>query len=186
VNEGAFVRLVGERVVIRRFTGDDAHALAGYRSKDEVARYQTWSNFGVDDATALITEMEASEVEPGRWYQVAIEAHGELVGDIGYLLDQREYSTARIGYSLDPDHQGRGLAGEAVTVFLDWAFAAHRLHRVIASVDPRNTPSTRLLERLGFRREAHHVEAIWFKGEWADDLVYAMLDREWRALRGGG
>jgi RimJ/RimL family protein N-acetyltransferase len=183
VNEASFVRLVGDRVVIRRFQPDDAAPLSAYRSKPEVSRYQTWSEFGTEEASNLITEMGQAEPAAGQWYQLAIEAHGQLIGDLGYLLDQREHATARIGYSLDPAHQGQGLATEAVVLFLDWAFAAHRLHRVIASVDPRNVRSTGLLQRLRFRLEAHHVEAIWFKGEWADDLVYAMLDHEWRALR---
>ena len=46
----------------------------------------------------------------------------------------------------------------------------------------RNAASARVLERLGMRREAHFVENEWLKGEWTDELVYAMLDREWRAL----
>jgi RimJ/RimL family protein N-acetyltransferase len=46
--------------------------------------------------------------------------------------------------------------------------------------DDRNTAVQRLLERLGFRCEARHVEADWFKGEWTTLRVYAILDREWR------
>lgn len=185
MSEASFVRLVGDRVVIRRLEPADAGPLAAYRSVPEVSRYQTWTSFDLAQAEALIEEMASVEPGPGQWYQLAIEARGELVGDLGYLIDQREHATARIGYSLDPAHQGQGLATEALVVFLDWAFPAHRLHRVIASVDPRNTRSSALLERLGFRREAHHVEALWFKGEWADDLVFAMLDREWRSFRAG-
>jgi len=33
------------------------------------------------------------------------------------------------------------------------------------------------------REEAHFVEDLWFKGEWADTGIYAVLDREWRAGR---
>ncbi len=53
------------------------------------------------------------------------------------------------------------------------------LHRIIGRCDARNTASARLMERLGMRREAHFRENEWFKGEWGDELIYAMLDREW-------
>ena len=54
-------------------------------------------------------------------------------------------------------------------------------HRAFASVDPRNAPSIALFERAGFRKEAHHVESLWLMGEWVDDVILALLAREWRA-----
>ena len=54
------------------------------------------------------------------------------------------------------------------------------LHRVIRRTEARNVASARVLEKLGMRREAHLVENEWVNGEWQSELVYAMLDREWR------
>ena len=56
------------------------------------------------------------------------------------------------------------------------------MHRVIGRVEPRNVASARVLEKLGMRREAHLIENEFVKGEWQSELVYAMLDREWRAI----
>ena len=64
---------------------------------------------------------------------------------------------------------------------LDYAFGVLKLHRVRAELDPRNTGSVALCLRLGMREEAHFVEDMWFKGEWGDTGVYAILDREWAA-----
>jgi RimJ/RimL family protein N-acetyltransferase len=55
-----------------------------------------------------------------------------------------------------------------------------KLHRLSATADPRNLASVKLLERLGFRKEAHFVKSLWFKGEWADDVVYGLLREEWK------
>ena len=41
--------------------------------------------------------------------------------------------------------------------------------------------SVALLERLGMRREGHLRESTWAKGEWTDDLVYALLHDEWQS-----
>ena len=69
---------------------------------------------------------------------------------------------------------------------LHLAFDDLGLHRVFARVDARNTASARLAARLGMRQEAHLVENEWFKGEWTDELDFALLSREWpsRALDG--
>ena len=58
------------------------------------------------------------------------------------------------------------------------------MHRVVAELDPRNTPSIRLCRRLGMREEAHFVQDLWFKGAWADTGVFAMLESEWPAVAG--
>lgn len=65
----------------------------------------------------------------------------------------------------------------------DYAFFTLDLHRITATTDVLNTPSYTLLERLGFRREGHYLENVWFKGAWGDEYLYAMLQREWRLRR---
>ncbi len=52
-------------------------------------------------------------------------------------------------------------------------------HRIIASIDPINIASIKLIERLGFRKEAHFIESLFFHGQWVDDLIYALLEKEW-------
>jgi RimJ/RimL family protein N-acetyltransferase len=61
-----------------------------------------------------------------------------------------------------------------------FGFEAMGFHRVIGRAEARNTASVRVLEKLGMRREAHLVENEWVKGEWQSEVVYAMLEHEWR------
>jgi aminoglycoside 6'-N-acetyltransferase len=68
------------------------------------------------------------------------------------------------------EHQGHGYATEAV----------RRKHRITAYCDSRNATSIALLERRAMRREGHLRESTWAKGEWTDDLVYALLRHEWQ------
>jgi len=68
-----------------------------------------------------------------------------------------------------------------MAVAFDYLFDALGKHRDYAAVDPRNAPSIRLLDCLGMRREEHFRESLWDKGEWCDDLVFAILEDEWRA-----
>jgi RimJ/RimL family protein N-acetyltransferase len=85
------------------------------------------------------------------------------------------------GITLAPAFQRRGYASEALRALLHLAFDTLGKHRVYASIDPRNAASLALFERAGFRREAHHVESLWLMGEWVDDVILAMLAREWRS-----
>jgi RimJ/RimL family protein N-acetyltransferase len=83
---------------------------------------------------------------------------------------------------LHPEHHGRGLAGEAAAVLLRLGFEDLGLHRVIGRFDGRcdgrNTASAKVMERLGMRREAHFRQNELVKGEWCDELVYAILAEE--------
>ncbi len=69
---------------------------------------------------------------------------------------------------------------------LGLGFDGLRLHRITGSCAAQNAPSARLMERLGMRREAHFVHNEIVKGAWGDELVYAILEHEWRGRTGPG
>jgi RimJ/RimL family protein N-acetyltransferase len=171
------------RLLLRPFRLADAETLAAYRSDPLVAAYQSWDTpYRLEQATALIHELaEVQPGIPGAWFQIAIEerASGALLGDCVFCVLAEEPHQAEIGYTLARQHQGAGYASEAVRALLGYLFGTLGLHRVRAICDERNRASQRLLERLGMRREAHFVEYVWHKGEWASDYWYAMLRREW-------
>jgi RimJ/RimL family protein N-acetyltransferase len=60
-------------------------------------------------------------------------------------------------------------------------FGALGKHRASAVIDADNQPAAALFRRLGFRREGHFIENVWFKGAWGSEDVFALLSREWRA-----
>ena len=168
------------RAVLRAFTDADAPALAAYRDDPAVARFQDWHlPYTLEDARELIAgQAGQSGPAPSSWYQIAIDHHGELAGDLAVGLDDTG-KLAMLGYSLRADRQGIGLATEAVAAFVDRLFETG-VHRVAATLDPANVASARLLERLGFRYEGRGVKMALVRGEWADDDRYALLraDRE--------
>src|SRR5271170_2493363 len=74
-------------------------------------------------------------------------------------------------------------ATEAVRLLVGYLFARGK-HRVTACCDARNAASVAVLERLAMRREGHLRQSTWAKGEWTDDLLYALLHDEWQTGRG--
>ena len=106
-----------------------------------------------------------------------------MIGELMLRLKSAESRQGEIGWSIHPDVQGRGLATEAAAELLRLGFEELGLHRIQAEADSRNQPSRRVMEKLGMRCEAEFVEAELFKGEWAGDVIYAILESEWRARR---
>lgn len=172
------------RLALRVMRLADAEVLASYRNLPDIARYQDWQlPFGVDEARRTLGGQDlADDAMAGGWTQIAIERDGRVVGDLALGLAQP--GIAHLGYTLAPDHQGNGYAVEAAGALVDAVFARTEVHRVVASLDPENHASMRVLEQLGFRYEGTARSAEPIRGEWVDDMRFALLraDRaEWLA-----
>ena len=184
--DNAFTELRSPRLILRRLRRDDLAALCVYRSLPEVARYQSWESFGPDEAARLIDDQAGREPGvSGTWFQLAIveAATGLVVGDCGLHCRQEDPRQMEVGITLAPAHQGRGYATEAVECLLGFVFGRLGKHRVAAVTDAENRPAASLFRRLGFRREAHFVEHVWFKGAWGSEFVFALLQRDWKQGR---
>lgn len=182
MNEKRFGTLETNRLIIRNLEPADAEAFFAYKSLPECGLYQYWRPKTLDEIQEFILDMEQVELnKPDAWLQLAICLKGtnEMIGDIGIHFSRDGDGQAEIGYTLSPLHQGKGYATEAVKAILGYLFHELGMHRVTASVDPRNTPSAAVLTRLCFRQEAHFKKSIFMDGEWVDDCVYAMLEEEW-------
>jgi aminoglycoside 6'-N-acetyltransferase len=182
MTDDVFTQLSTPRLCLRRFRESDAEAFASYRSDPAVARYQGWdAPYPVEQARRFVSAMATEPADvPGEWLQIAVTLAGDdaLVGDCAFVPQAHEPRTVEIGFTIAPEHQRRGYAREAVSSLLRYLFEQLGKHRAIASCDPRNAPSVKVLEAVGMRREGHMVESTWAKGEWTDDLLFAILRRE--------
>jgi RimJ/RimL family protein N-acetyltransferase len=160
----------------------DAVAMFAYRGDPQVARFQAWRPGGVADAAAFIQRQAGASIDtPDSWVQWAIrlrEGSG-LIGDVGIHLPSDVDGSIEFGITIAPAFQSRGFAGEVLEALFELIFGALGRHRIHASVDPRNLASMAMLRAVGMRQEAHHIESLWLHGEWVDDVVFALLAREW-------
>lgn len=178
-----FAELTTTRLSIRDLEPSDGPRIFSYHRHPDVARFQSWGTDSVDSVQSYIRRLASLEPNtPGAWYQVGIFLleGGKLIGDCGFRTPEAQPQQAEIGITLAPEFHHCGYATEALYALLNYLFAGLEKHRVFASVDPRNVSSMRLLERLRMRTEAHFVESQWFKGEWVDDVVFALLATEWK------
>lgn len=166
-----------DRLVLRLHRESDGPALQAIFGRDDVSRYMLWEPWSTDHTTEQLEKrlaMTGLDAEP-HGLAFVVEHDGAVVGDAMLTLTDVERGVAEIGWSVHPDHAGRGYATEAAAAVIDAGFSTYGLHRIFAQLDARNAASERLCERLGMTREAHFRQDWWSKGEWTDTLVYALL-----------
>jgi myo-inositol-1(or 4)-monophosphatase len=174
------------RLLLRAMHGGDVASLARYRSDPQTARYQGWAApYPTAAAEQLIADSATSSWPVlGRWVQLAIEVDGRLAGDIG-VYRSADGRHGQLGYTLDREFRGRGLATEAVGAVVDLLFA-EGVEDLTAGVDPANSASARLLHRLGFEFQGRVSGSLLSAGDPVDDDQYLLraLARGARASAG--
>lgn len=180
-----FPELTTSRLALRNLEPNDGPRVFGYHRHPDVARFQSWGTESVDVVQTYIRGLAGVEPgeQPGNWYQVGIYLldGDKLIGDCGFRLPANDPAQAEVGMTLAPEFQGKGYAIEALRALFDYLFVTLKKHRIFGSVDPQNVSSIRLQERIGMRKEAHMVKSLWFRREWVDDVIYAMLEEEWNS-----
>lgn len=179
--------LVTPRLTLRPVSAADVDEMLTYRGRADVCRYLPFPPM----TRPVLLERMASGLDrteltgPGQALTLGVRlaASGALLGDVVLFFHTEEHAAGELGYVFAPEAAGRGYATEACREVLRLAFAELGLHRISARLDARNESSARLARRLGMRQEAHFVQDEWFRGEWSDTDVYAMLEREWGEAR---
>jgi RimJ/RimL family protein N-acetyltransferase len=161
---------------------EDAATFQAYRDDPEVAKYQYWASCTSDEANEFVQAqaIQAANV-PGEWLQIAVESKesGAHIGDIAFQAWPSAPDTVFFGASFSKKAQGKGFAAEALSQLFFYLFERLEKRRIVGVSDCRNVPSIRLLEKLGFRREGHFIENLYFKSEWVSEYQYALLKSEW-------
>ncbi len=174
--------LTTARLRLRRLLQTDSHALFAIYGNEENARFELGPAWSVEQVDHLIASQSDVYIgDPGVPIVLAVVeiASGVLVGAIQLTINSVEDRQGELGFTFNLDFGGRGLATEAVSAALGYAFSTMGLHRIFAGVDTRNERSWKLMERIGMRREAHFVHANLEGNDWVDDYTYAMLEHEW-------
>lgn len=168
-----------ERTILRPIELKDNREILSYRSDSETNKYQGWIPKTLTDVNEFIAKNSNEFNVPETWFQLVVmdKATDTIIGDVGiHFIDHHQ---SEIGCTLRKNCHGKGFATESLKAVIDYLFIILDKHRIIGSIDPENTESIGLIERLGFRKEAHFIESLLINGEWVDDIVYAILKTEW-------
>jgi RimJ/RimL family protein N-acetyltransferase len=174
-----------ERLELRPLSLDDVDAMYAYQSLSDVCRYIPYEPRTREQIAERIASgtFSAALTAEGQALQLGVTLIGSdvVIGDTMLMWRSQEHRSGEIGYAFNPEYYGNGYATEACRALLPLAFDGLGLHRLIGRIDARNVASANVLRRLGMRQEGVLVENEWFKGEWTDEVDFALLAREWRA-----
>lgn len=171
------------RLVLRRFEAGDLEAFHAYHCLPETARFLPREAKTYTQSMEYVGKYANFEFErEGDWVALAIEAADApgLLGEV-VLKWLPGRGQAEVGWSLAPAARGKGYAAEAAEAMLKLGFEEVGFHRIDAKLDALNTASAALCERLGMRHESTQVDKWHYKGQWATEVVFALLAEEWAA-----
>lgn len=169
------VMLETDRLILRRYCESDFEDLYEYLSDEEVVKYEPYKPMNVEEVKGNLTW----RISTDEMIAVELKSSGKMIGNI--YLGNRDFESKEIGYVFNKAYWGMGYAKESCNAIIDCCFSKG-VHRIFAECEPVNSNSWRLLESLGFEREAHLKQNVYFwKDEndnpiWKDTFIYSLLN----------
>lgn len=186
INETVFANfpvLETERYLLRQFEKNDKEHIFEMRTDPDVMRYMDRNPMkDISEAENLIEKVITAYRDKTMLGWVIIDKNsGEFTGYIGFWEIFAENCRASIGYALKPQYWGKGIMNESMKIVLKFAFSVFNLHSIEANVNPSNQNSIKLVEKFGFKKEAHFRENMLFDGKFLDSAIYSLLESEFTA-----
>jgi ribosomal-protein-alanine N-acetyltransferase len=185
------VELADGLVLLRPYRRGDARPWAEARraneawlAKWEPTPYGSWRDLNSPAAFRAVFADLRRAARQGMALPFAVcvrstDGRDRLVGQltIGNIV-RRAFCSGYAGYWVDSRYAGRGIMPTALALAVDHAFTAAGLHRIEVNIRPENTPSRRVVEKLGFRQEAYHERYLHIDGDWRDHIGYALTTED--------
>lgn len=173
-----------ERLTIRPAETSDLPTVFATRSRKDVAEWMPNHPTSYED---WLLQLGRTGVER----MLVMELDGSVIGDLylhvedgwaqAEVKEQGKNAQAEIGWCLSPDHQGKGYAVEATTELVRICFEDLGVRRIVANAFADNTPSLRVMERLGMVCEGRfRAESLHRDHGWIDGATYALLREDWK------
>lgn len=177
------------RLEMRRMLPQDSYDMYEYACRPDVTRYLTWNPHPSREYTREYLEYLADRYRAGEFYDWALiwcangEMYRKMIGTCGFTRFDLANNSAEVGYVINPDYSGRGVATEAVRRVLHFGFEDLRLHRIEAKYIIGNDASRRVMEKVGMHYEGTHRGSMLIKGIYRDIGICAILEDEYRAQK---
>ena len=176
----SFPEFESERLLFRKISLSDAKDLFHIRSNDDVMRYLDIVRFeSISDAEKMVRTLEESyNKETGINWAIVEKLSNNFIGYFGFWRMVFEHCRAEIGYALKPEYWGKGYMYETINKIVRFGFDEMKLHSIEANVNPDNEKSKRVLERIGFKKEAYFRENYLFNNKFLDSIIYSLLEKD--------
>ncbi|WP_331770134.1 GNAT family N-acetyltransferase (plasmid) [Embleya sp. NBC_00888] len=164
----------GRRVAIRHVCRQDYDELTAL-ARDSAEMLRRWLGARDNTVEAFESYLERFEQPTHVGFVICLRDTGAIVGGVNINNVLRgALQSGTLGYTSYASTTGRGYMTEGLGLVIRFAFGVLELHRLEANIQPDNTSSLNLVERLGFRREGYSVAFQYINGEWRDHERWAI------------
>ena len=187
--------LKSDRLMLRGMQAKERSDMYEYSKDPGVTKYLLWSEHPNEAYTRRYLKHVERRYKKEIYYDWAIIYNGDgpseldaykgrMIGTCGFASIDFDNLCGEIGYVLNPEYWGRGIAVEALEKVIEFGFENLGLHRIEARFMEGNDSSRRVMEKVGMTFEGIQREAMLIKGSYANVGVCAILAGEWRAKKG--
>lgn len=175
-----------ERLILRRMKPSDLADVFDYAKRSEVSEFLLWYPHDELAFTRRYLKIVDTKYKRGEFYDWAVvnKADGKMIGTAGFTRFDIFNNTGEIGYVLNSEYWGRGLAAEASRAVITFGFEVLGLRRIEAKYMTENTSSRRVAEKCGMSEEGILRESVYAKGKYVDVAVASILSDEYKKITG--
>lgn len=177
IDKNTFPVIETERLVLRQITKVDAEDILRYLSDKDVMKHYGLEPFqSIEDALDEISWYQSIvEEKTGIRWGITLKGEDRVIGSCGFLNIVPQHSRSDIGFELHKDFWGQGIAREAVEAVITYGFEQMNLQRIQALIEPPNSSSQKMVERLGFMKEGLLRSYEFACGKFDDLFMYSLL-----------
>lgn len=166
-----------ERLLLRNFKEEDYNDLYEFLSQRREDEFEAYPGINYENGKEHLKYRVGND----EFIAIVLKETEKVIGNV--YFGNRDFEAKEIGYIINKNYQRQGYAAEAIKAVIKSGFN-QQLHRVFAECNPYNICSWKLLEHLGFKREAYFRENVYFRKDeegkpmWQDTYVYCYLNKE--------
>lgn len=175
------IKLETDRLILRRFTFDDAMDMyRNWASDPAVTKFLTWKTYeSPKDADAILKIWDENYAQPD-FYQWAIELKqiGQPIGSISVVHLNDQVASAEIGYCIGKAWWQQGITSEALERVMRFLFDEVGMNRIESRHDVNNPNSGKVMQKCGMRFEGIRRQSDWNNQGLCDTAYYGILKED--------
>lgn len=171
-----------ERLILRKISLDDIDDMYEYASNSKLTEYLTWSPHPDKAYTFEYVSYLQTRYKSGEFFDWAIisKESGKMIGTCGFTRFDFRHNFGEIGYVVNPDYHGRGIATEAVRAVIGFGFENLALNRIECRFMMGNDASRKVMEKNGMSFEGTIRQGMLVKGVYRDIGICSILQSEYK------
>ena len=175
--------LTADRIVLRKILPEDCADMYSYSHREEVTRYLLWYPHPDYDYTYRYIKQLQEQYKTGEFtdWGIILKSNGRMIGTCGFTSFDVPNNRGEIGYVLNPEYWGKGIAAEAACTVMRFGFGKLNLNRIEAKYIIGNDQSRRVMEKCGMKFEGVLRQHMLIKGDYKDIGVCSILRGEFIA-----